>query len=133
MSRSMSAALSVKLLVCVVSLFGFAAPAFAQTPSPSPSPQRTAPRPLPSPQYIPPHDYDQQNIKLDLRFDFAKEQAIGTETITLAPTVRDLQRVNLDAAYMVLESAKLDKGTPLKFAFDEKKQNLSIELDHPYQ
>src|ERR1051326_1380856 len=133
MSRSMSAALSVKLLVCVVSLFGFAAPAFAQTPSPSPSPQRTAPRPLPSPQYIPPHDYDQQNIKLDLRFDFAKEQAIGTETITLAPTVKDLKRVDLDAAFMVFENAKLAKGTPLTFLYDDKKERLTINLDRAYQ
>jgi aminopeptidase N len=133
MSQSHSAAFSLKLLVCIVFLLGSAALAFAQAPTPSPSPQRSAPRPIPPPQYIPAHDYDQRNIKLDLRFDFAKEQAIGTETITLAPMVKDLKRVDLDAAFMVFESAKLAKGTPLKFMFDEPKENLSIALDRAYQ
>src|ERR1051326_3441791 len=63
---------------------------------------RRAQHPVPPPQYIPPHDYDQRNIKLDLKFDWEHEQAIGVATITLAPTVRDLQRVDLDAAYMTI-------------------------------
>jgi aminopeptidase N len=109
--------------------------ATAQTPTatPSPTPRRAAARPIPPPQYIPPHDYDQRNIKLDLRFDFAKEQAIGTETITLAPTVKDLKRVELDAAFMVFESVKMAKGAPLTFTFDDKKERLTINLDRAYQ
>jgi len=58
---------------------------------------------------------------------------MGTETITLAPTVQNLKRVNLDAAFMVFASAKLAKGTPLKFVADDKKETLSIELDRAYQ
>ena len=109
--------------------------AAAQTPTPTPAPaaRRVTGRPFPPAQYIPPHDYDQRNIKLNLRFDFAKQQAIGTETITLAPTVKDLKRVDLDAAFMVFESTKLAKGTPLTFAYDDKKERLSINLDHAYQ
>ena len=111
--------------------------AAAQTPTPtatpSPAARRVTGRPFPPAQYIPPHDYDQRNIKLDLRFDFAKLQAIGTETITLAPTVKDLKRVDLDAAFMVFESAKLAKGTPLTFAYDDKQERLSINLDRAYQ
>ena len=41
-------------------------------------------RQLPAPRYIPSHDFDTQNIKLDLRFDWEREQALGIETITLA-------------------------------------------------
>jgi aminopeptidase N len=132
MSQSHLTALSLKLFLCIACLLGIAMVAFAQSPTPTPSPRRSAP-PFPPAQYIPAHDYDQRNIRLDLRFDFAKEQAIGTETITLAPTVQNLKRVNLDAAFMVFESAKLAKGTPLKFVSDDKKETLSIELDRAYQ
>src|ERR1044072_2332932 len=119
--------------LCGASLLALALNVAAQTSTPTPSPTPRRARPFPPAQDIPPHDYDQRNIKLDLRFDFAKEQAIGTETITLAPTVKDLKRVDLDAAFMVFEGAKLAKGTPLKFTFDEKKENLSIALDRAYQ
>src|SRR6266508_2507247 len=90
-----------RFFLCLASLFIIANVAVAQTqtqPSATPAPvaRRVSSRPFPPPQYIPPHDYDQRNIKLDLRFDWEQEQAIGTETITLAPTVKDLRRVNLD-------------------------------------
>src|SRR5260370_4115242 len=75
--------------------------AFGQThPAASPTPQaRRAQRPFPPPQYIPAHDYDQRNLKLDLRFDSAKVPAIRTATITLAPTVKYLRRPSLDTAF----------------------------------
>jgi aminopeptidase N len=106
----------------------------AQTPTPSPtSLPRAATRPFPPPQYIPPHNYDQRNIKLDLRFDWEQEQAIGTATITLAPIVKDLRRVDFDAAYMTIASAALAAGTPLKFEYDATRERLSVLLDRAYQ
>src|SRR6266568_8312599 len=82
--------------------------AAAQQPQPTATPvARRVTRAFPPPQYIPPHDYDQRNIKLDLRFDWEQEQAIGAATITLAPTVKDLRRVDFDAAYMTISDAKL--------------------------
>src|SRR5260370_29305966 len=57
---------------------------------------------IPPPQYIPPHDYDQRNIKLDLHFDWEHEQAIGTAAITLVPLTKDLRRVDFDAAFMTI-------------------------------
>src|SRR5207237_3035369 len=107
----------------------------AQTPIPTPSPAapRVTARPFPPPQYIPAHNYDQRNIKLELRFDWEKEQAIGTETITLAPTVRDLNRLEFDAAFMTVASAKLAKGAPLKFDYDGAKEKLWVMLDRAYQ
>lgn len=106
----------------------------AQTPTPTPSsPPRPAARPLPPPQYIPSHNYDQRNIKLDLRFDWEQEQAIGTATITLAPSVKDLHRVDFDAAYMTIASTALASGTPLKFEYDAPRERLSVLLDRTYQ
>ncbi len=116
-------------LLCVVAGFGQ-----AQTPTPTPSPSaRPASRPFPPPQYIPPHDYDQRNIKLTLHFDWDQEQAIGTAAITLAPTVKDLQRVDFDAAYMTVSAAALASGAPLKFEYDPTKEKLSVLLDRVYQ
>ncbi|HEY5073675.1 MAG TPA: hypothetical protein VII34_03200, partial [Pyrinomonadaceae bacterium] len=116
--------------LCVVAPAGFAQP----TPTPTPQPPaRRASRPLPPPQYIPPHDYDQRNIKLDLRFDWDQEQAIGTAAITLAPVVKDLRRVDFDAAFMTISGAALKSGTPLKFEYDATKEKLSVLLDRAYQ
>lgn len=93
----------------------------------------SARRPFPPAQYIPPHDYDQRNIKLEMRFDWEQEQAIATETITLAPMVSNLRQVNLDAAYMEIASVKLASGAALKFEYDGAKERLGIVLDRPYQ
>src|SRR5262245_37395316 len=90
-------------------------------------------RPFPPAQYIPPHNYDQRNIKLILRFDWEQEQAIGTATITFAPVVRDLRRVEFDAAYMTISGVMLASGAPLKFDYDGNREKLGVELDHPYQ
>lgn len=116
-------------LLCVTAGFGY-----GQTPTPTPLPlPRPASRPFPPPQYIPPHDYDQLNIKLDLRFDWEKEQAIGTASITLTPVVKDLRRVDFDGAYMSVAAAGLASGAPLKFEYDATKEKLSVFLDRAYQ
>ena len=114
-------------LLCVVAGFGQ-----AQTPTPTPN-ARPSGRPMPPPQYIPAHDYDQRKIKLNLRFDWEQEQAIGTATITLAPVVKDLRRVDFDAAYMTVSAAALASGAPLKFEYDLAKEKLSVLLDRAYQ
>src|SRR2546425_10389186 len=123
--------LAVALLsLAATAAFGQAQPA----PSPTPQPQaRRAQRPFPPPQYIPAHDYDQRNIKLNLRFDWEHEQAIGAATITLAPTVKDLRRVDFDAAYMTVSGATLRSGTTLKWDYDASKERLSLQLDRAYQ
>jgi aminopeptidase N len=98
--------------------------------------QRQQPRTggqLPPPRYIPSHDYDTQNIKLELRFDWAQEQAFGTETITLSPLVTDLRRIDLDAAHMTFNSVKLASGVALKFENDTPKEKLIVTLDRAYQ
>jgi aminopeptidase N len=133
-SRNLSGRVAIKLLLVVGFLFfpahfGFS-PAQSQTPQP---PTRRAGQQIPPPQYIPPHDYDQRNIKLDLRFDWDQEQAIGTATITLAPVVKDLRRVDFDGANMSISGAALASGTPLKFENDVTKAKVSVLLDRAYQ
>jgi aminopeptidase N len=119
----------VLALLCMTAGFGQ-----AQTPTPTPPPlPRQGARAFPPPQYIPPHDYDQRNIKLDLRFDWDQEQAIGSASITLAPIVKDLRRVDFDAAYMTIAGATLASGAPLKFEYDATRERLSIFLDRAYQ
>jgi aminopeptidase N len=118
------------LFLGILSASAFGQPA---SPMPNPTPAARPARPLPPPQYIPPHDYDQQNIKLDLRFDWEQEQAIGTATITLAPVVKDLRRLEFDAAYMSVSSAALQTGTQLKFEYDATREKLGVVLDRAYQ
>lgn len=124
---------ATRYFLAFVLLFVVAHTAQSQ-PTPTPSPTaRPATRPIPPAQYIPPHDYDQRNIKLDLRFDWEQEQAIGTATITLAPVVRDLRRVDFDAAYMTVSGTALKSGTSLKFEYDAPQERLSVLLDRAYQ
>jgi aminopeptidase N len=138
-SRSLFAATAKKLflILCLVSL-AFAGMASGQAQSGAPPAAQTpaghpAPRALPPLQTIPAHYYDQRNIKLDLRFDWEHEQAIGTATITLAPVVKDLQRVDFDAAYMSISAVSLRSGAPLQFEYDATREKLSVLLDRAYQ
>jgi aminopeptidase N len=133
-SRNLFGRAAIKCLLVLavwsmVAHFGYGA-AQSQTPQPQ---ARRAGQQIPPPQYIPPHDYDQLNIKLDLRFDWDQEEAIGTATITLAPLVKDLRRVDFDAAYMSVSGAALASGAPLKFENDVTKAKLTILLDKSYQ
>jgi aminopeptidase N len=120
----------VKYLPALVLLCALAGLALGQGTAPGQTPAR---RPIPPPQYIPPHDYDQRNIKLNLHFDWEKEQAIGTATITLAPVVGNLQSVSFDAGAMAIASVKLAAGKDLKFAYEESKERLTVTLDRAYQ
>ena len=126
------------LILCATSLFFSAGIAAGQPPpqttaTPAPTARKATGRPFPPPRYIPPHNYDQRNIKLDLRFDWEREQAIGTATITFTPTIKDLRRVDFDAAFLTVSGATLASGTPLKFEYDGAKETLTVLLDRAYQ
>ena len=112
--------------IFLLALFGFALPIpiFAQ--------QNKDTKKLPPAHYIRSRDYDMKHIALDLKFDWNKEQAFGTATITLAPLVPDFQKVNLDAGLMVFNSIKLG-GKDLTYSYDEKATSLDINLDRVYK
>ncbi len=89
---------------------------------------------LPPVNYFRSHDVDVKNVSIDLRFDWDKEQAYGSTVVTVAPFM-DLQKFSLDAASMTINSVTLANGTPLKFNYDGKKENDSLEimLDRQYK
>lgn len=90
-------------------------------------------RPLPPTQYIPARDYDTRHIRLDLRFDWEREQAHGTATISFSPLAKDLSRVEFDAANMTFNSVRLAGGAELRHETDAAREKLKIQLDRVYQ
>ncbi len=118
-------------LFCLMLTLIFCAPQFALAQSGTQT-QQVQPK-LPPRQYIPDRNYDTQHIKLDLRFDWEREQALGTATITFMPLTTNLQSVEFDAANMTFSSVKLASGTPLKFEADAPKEKLRVTMDRAYQ
>lgn len=94
--------------------------------------QQTPPR-IPPAQFIRSHDYDTRDIKLDLRFDWQNERLLGKATITVAPLLANLARVEFDAGNMTVSSVKLNTGVALKYEVDAAKEKLRIVLDRSYQ
>ena len=88
---------------------------------------------LPPVNWVRSRTIDVKRIALDLKFDWHKEQAIGSEVITLSP-FGDADKFNLDAAALTIESVSLVGGGPLKFTYNEKadNDNLEIALDRMY-
>ena len=130
-------------LFCLLITLAFGAPhailkaqTAAATTAPAAPPQQTAPAPrrsLPPVRYIPSHDYDMRDITLNLRFDWEREQALGTARITFAPLVTNLQRIDLDAANMTFNSVRLASGAVLKYESDPARERLRVMLDRAYQ
>ncbi len=109
--------------------------AFAQLANARPMPQAARQqdadevKKLPPVNYVRSRDVDIKNVSIDLRFDWDKEQAIGSTVVTLAP-FKDLQKFYLDAASMTINSVTLN-GTPLKFNYDAKKEDNNLEIMLP--
>ncbi len=121
-------------ILCLIITLGLAAlPGVFAKPIPQQPAPQTGRRNLPPPQYIPSRDYQTRNIKLDLRFDWEREQAYGAATISFAPLVTDLRRAVFDAGYMTFSTISLASGAPLKYEYDGPKEKLTINLDRAYQ
>ena len=82
---------------------------------------------LPPVNWIRSRAIDVKHVAIDLRFDWEKESAYGTTTITIAP-FKDTDRFFLDAASMTINSVKLANGTTLKFNYDGKKDGDNLEI-----
>ena len=89
---------------------------------------------LPPVNYIRSRKIDVKHVAIDLRFDWDKEQAMGTTTVTFSP-FSDTNNFQLDAAMMTINSVKLVGGADLKYTYDGKKDgdNLDVTLDHVYK
>jgi len=92
-----------------------------------------APQTLPV-NWIRSRNIDVRHLLIDIGFDWDKEQAMGTTTVTLAPFA-DTDKIYLDAAEMTIDSVTLADGKALTFAYDGKKanDNLEIHLDRVYK
>ena len=119
---------------CLLLVLSLGAPQFVAFGQTATTTQQQPARPaLPPRQYIPDRNYDTRHIKLDLRFDWEREQAFGTATITFTPLLANTGSVEFDAANMAFSSVKLASGTPLKFETDAPREKLRITLDRVYQ
>ncbi|MEO8573743.1 MAG: M1 family aminopeptidase [Pyrinomonadaceae bacterium] len=89
---------------------------------------------LPPVNWIRSRKIDVKHILIDLRFDWAKQQALGVSTITLAP-FNDTDTITLDAASMSINSVTTSDGKPLKFNYKGggDNDNLEITLDRIYR
>jgi aminopeptidase N len=119
--------LIIALALCAPTL-SLARPHARRAPQQQEQQQRIPPR-----QLIPERNFDTQHIKLDLRFDWEHEQAIGTESFTFMPLTNDFRSFELDAANMTFSSVKLASGTPLKYEPDMAHEKLRITMDRAYQ
>ncbi|MBX7173230.1 MAG: HEAT repeat domain-containing protein [Pyrinomonadaceae bacterium] len=89
---------------------------------------------LPPVNWIRSRTIDVKHILIDLKFDWEKEQAYGTSTITVAP-FNDTNKIYLDAAYMTISAVTLANGAALKYDYKGKDSdnNLEITLDRVYK
>jgi aminopeptidase N len=82
---------------------------------------------LPPVNWIRSRNIDVKHLDIDIHFDWDKEQAIGSEVITLAPFA-DADHIQLDAAMMTIGSVSMVGGGPLQFNYDVKKDNDNLDI-----
>ena len=89
---------------------------------------------LPPVNWIRSRQIDVKHIAIDLKFDWDRESASGTTSVTVAP-FQDTNRIYLDAALMTIKSVKSASGADLKYAYNGEKDgdNLEITLDRVYK
>jgi aminopeptidase N len=98
----------------------------------------TAQNAVPSPPPQPPpyswarsHNYDVQNYRIVLSFDWKTQSVTGETTITFQPFDADVKEIEIDAGDMTIKSVKLASGEALKYRY-EGKEKLYVSLDRPY-
>ncbi len=77
------------------------------------------------------HDYDVQNYRLNVSFDWQKKMVMGDVTITLKPFLNNFTTVELDAGEMTIRTVTLG-GKTLQFKYDEANEKLRVMLDKTY-
>ncbi|MCB1023612.1 MAG: M1 family metallopeptidase [Acidobacteria bacterium] len=123
--------LHIGLLAVLLFFTQFAAARPLQIPF---SDDNAATHKLPPVNYIRSRDVDIENVAIDLRFDWEKEQAFGNTVVTLSPFT-DLDSFTLDAAQMQINSVTLANGKNLQFKYTggDTDNNLKIILDRMYK
>ena len=102
---------------------------------------RPLPRPLdledtklPPVNWIRSRTIDVKHVLIDIRFNWEKQQALGTTAVTLAP-FNDTDKITLDAASMTINAVTTADGKTLKFNYKggDSNDNLEIVLDRVYR
>ncbi|HSS79090.1 MAG TPA: M1 family aminopeptidase [Thermoanaerobaculia bacterium] len=83
------------------------------------------------PRYMPARQYDLQNLKLDLAFDWDAKSVAGTATNTLTPLLPGLDSLTFHAAGLDVHQVRIN-GAERPFALDPQAQTLTVKLDRPY-
>lgn len=89
---------------------------------------------LPPVNWIRSRKIDVKHIAIDIRFNWEKQQALGSSTLTLAPFA-DTDSIAIDAAAMTINSVTGADGKSLKFNYKGgvANDNLEIELGRVYR
>ena len=101
---------------------------------PLPHPLELEDSKLPPVNWIRSRTIDMKHVLIDIRFNWEKQQAIGTTSVTLAP-FNDTDKITLDAARMTINSVTTGDGKTLKFNYKggDGNDNLEISLDRVYR
>lgn len=120
-------------LALAVLILAIASPGYSRPMPQFPFQSRDDVKKLPPVNWIRSRTIDVKHVAIDLRFDWEKESAMGSTTITVTPYT-DTDRFPLDAADMSISSVTLAGGKTLRFEYDGKKENdnLMILLDRIY-
>jgi aminopeptidase N len=88
-----------------------------------------------SPRSVRSRDVDQRHVRLDLRFDFDKQQIAGRALLTLAP-FKPLSSIELDAADMKINRVAIvgdeSNQAERELKYQTRAQTLTITLDREY-
>ncbi|MEM6770213.1 MAG: M1 family metallopeptidase, partial [Bacteroidota bacterium] len=77
--------------------------------------------------------HDLLHTRLDLRFNWEKEQVIGVATLKLTPLFKPSNELVLDAKGFTFNSIKTDTGKTLSYDYGGEKQHVTIALDREYK
>ena len=85
-------------------------------------------------QWPPSRTYHVENYKLKLKFDEARGEVLGDETITLRPFIEHFRKFYLDSSELTIDSVTLDEthAAPIQLTYAAEDQHLSITLDRDY-
>lgn len=88
-------------------------------------------RPVYRPAYSRTHDL--LHTKLELRFDWEKEQVMGIATLRLTPVFKPSGELTLDAKGFTFNSIQTASGRTLDYDYGEDRQRVAIALDREYR
>jgi aminopeptidase N len=102
--------------------------AVSSLPFPRQNPAARTSLPIQSPRT---HDYDVQNYRIVIQFDWDKRSLTGETTITFRPLKNDLRELVIDAGQMTINRVRLAGGTSLTYRY-EGGEKLLVKLDRQY-